>query len=351
MRSKIGPGSAVLAVLLVAAQVQAASPPRAPAAAADLTPTTGAPASPPATAQPTPAGGASGAPAAGAATGTPAQMEEARQRYRRALELYDEGSTESLESALLELERAYALAPSYRLLYNVGLVSMQLRQYARAYDAFAAYLQGGGAEIPPSRTEEVNGHLTRLGVRTGTLTITVDVPGAEVAVDDAVIGTSPLAKPVRVNAGRRRVSVTSAGRVAQRVVEIAGGDKSSVAFTLTGPAASAGGRDSTPKKAIPWVWWGATVVAGIGAGVAGAIALNASSQQSSQLNEVNPPSLESTHKTLVASSVGADAYGVVAIGLGATALYLTLSAPAKPDAPRVGLHVGPGSVSFELRAF
>ena len=50
--------------------------------------------------------------------------------------------------ALAEFRRAHAIAPSYRLLYNIGQVCYLLRDYPCALDSFSRYLSQGGAEIP-----------------------------------------------------------------------------------------------------------------------------------------------------------------------------------------------------------
>src|SRR6185295_9933737 len=50
-------------------------------------------------------------------------MAEAKERYVRALELVAEGA---YDAALLEFKRAYALAPTYKLYYNMAVVSQRL---------------------------------------------------------------------------------------------------------------------------------------------------------------------------------------------------------------------------------
>lgn len=309
----------------------------------------------PQNATPSPSGQSTGN---AAPTPTPAQMEEARQRYRRALELYDEGTKESSEAALLELERAYALAPSFRLLYNVGLVSTQLRQYARAYDAFERYLKEGGSDVPSGRREEVRADMARLALRTGLLRIKVDVAGAEVAVDDAVVGTTPIETPVRVNAGRRRVSITASGRPPQqRIVEVAGGDSLALSFELES-AAVVGQQPytaavETPKRSVPWLLWGATGVATVGAIVGGVLALKSGSDfEAAQRQEgIDARTLSSKHSTLTTTSIVTDVLAVTALGLAAVSLYVTLKAPSKPSQPSVGALVSPNGAMLQVRAF
>jgi Tfp pilus assembly protein PilF len=69
-------------------------------------------------------------PAAGAqpAHGDESKRDEARQRYQRGLQLFNEGN---YEAARVEFERAYQLSPSYKILYNIGLCYEQLGDYVR----------------------------------------------------------------------------------------------------------------------------------------------------------------------------------------------------------------------------
>ena len=83
---------------------------------------------------------------------TPAQRDEARARHMRGVELYNEGE---YKLALIEFERAYAIAPSYKMLYNIGQVRAQLGHYAKATLAFERFLAEGGSRIAPDRVAEV----------------------------------------------------------------------------------------------------------------------------------------------------------------------------------------------------
>ena len=58
-----------------------------------------------------------------------AQIDEARQRRDRGLKLYEDGAW---DAALSEFQRAYDLAPTYKLLYNLALAHRQLNDYAAA---------------------------------------------------------------------------------------------------------------------------------------------------------------------------------------------------------------------------
>jgi len=64
---------------------------------------------------------------------TAGNVEEATQRFKRGLELYEE---QDFPNALIEFRRAYELQPSYKILYNLGQVCFQLTEYACALRNF-----------------------------------------------------------------------------------------------------------------------------------------------------------------------------------------------------------------------
>ena len=195
-----------------AAQAQAA--PSAPAPAA------------PASATPAPNGAAPEAPA----SPSPAAMEEAKQRFDRGLDLYTEGE---YPLALIEFRRAYELGPNYRVLYNIGQVSIQLGQYANARRALEEYVQKGGDAIPADRRAAVSKDLSMLEQRTAFVEITVNVPGSDVLVDDVAVGKAPLSAALLVDAGIHRVIVRHPGYLQRNdQVTLAGGDRQSLAVTL-----------------------------------------------------------------------------------------------------------------------
>jgi hypothetical protein len=159
-----------------------------------------------------------------------APVEEARQHYRRGVELFGESN---FSAALVEFRRAYELVPNYRVLYNIGQVSIQLGQYANARRALEEYLQKGGDAIPADRRAAVSKDLSMLEQRTAFVEITVNIPGSDVLVDDVAVGKAPLGAALLVDAGIHRVLVRHAGYLQRNdQVTLAGGDRQSLAVTL-----------------------------------------------------------------------------------------------------------------------
>jgi hypothetical protein len=306
-------------------------------------------------AQPTPAPSAAPAPSASAA---PARAsEEAQQRYRRALELFNEGA---YDAALLEFRRAYELAPSWRILYNIGQVNVQLNDYAGALNSFERYLGDGGKEVPPERLTEVQEQIGRLKGRVATLQIESDVPGTEITIDDLPVGKAPLAQPVRVNAGRRRISANATGRLPQsRVVEVAGGDTLRVPFEMVSTEApvsttSALATGSAPPPPPPgpsifWPGWIATGALGAGAAVVGVLSLGATSDYNDKRDQfgVTRGQLDDARSKSRTFSITTDVLLGAALITGGVSLYLSLRTPSaqqgKAPASSLGIGLGPGS--------
>src|SRR5215467_4367472 len=103
-------------------------------------------------------------------------VEEARVHYHRGLELFDDGD---FKLALVELERAYVLAPTYKLLFDIGQVHYQLNDYAKARGALERYLAEGKEDVPADRREQVEHDLATLRSRTARVTLRANVSGAE----------------------------------------------------------------------------------------------------------------------------------------------------------------------------
>jgi hypothetical protein len=299
---------------------------------------------------------------------SPEAVEEAAQRFQRGLELYKEGD---FKAAQVEFKRAHEISPNYRVLYNLGQVSYQLRDYVAALRSFEAYLEQGGREVPAARRTQVTTEIARLRTRVGRLAIEVDVPGVEVSVDDAFVGRAPLAEPVLVSAGQHRVAALKPGAPAPvvKTVEVGGGDKVEVTFELKSaptPAPEAVAKKAPdvrpppppppppPENRVPmYVTWGATGVLAGGAIVTGLLARGQEAELEDRRTTVpvSRGELEDVRGRMKALALTADALGVAALVVGGVATYLTVRPLLRPKggaaaesralAPwRVG--VGPG---------
>jgi tetratricopeptide (TPR) repeat protein len=281
-------------------------------------------------------------PAANDPTAAPAPLEEARVRYQRAIELFDAGD---FKLALVEFERVATLAPSPKLLYNIGLVHFQLGNYAKARTAYERYL----VEVPdisPERRAQVEKDVASLRGRTAYVTVNTNVPGAEVSFDDGVLGTSPLAPKQLVNAGMHRITAEKSGFVtAAKSITLAGGDSSTLDLVLV----PIGERPPPPPPPVSsptnvpalvgWITSGTLAVGAITTGIASLAASSKYDDMRASKFEGSPQDardrLTSQRNLVQGLALTTDILGIAAIVAGGVSLYLTLkgSQPEATHAP------------------
>lgn len=272
----------------------------------------------------------------GAAHGAPSGNEgEARARYSRGVELYNEGA---YAASLIELERAHVLSPHYTILHSIGLVKIQLADFVGALNAFEEYLTASGDEISVARKTEVREKVQQLRERIATLDISVTVDGAEVLVDGNVIGIAPLPKPVLVNPGRHEITARRPGETGEtKTVSAAGTDKLKLVFELNEPEERTRTIVTVAPSRPKWVTWTwiATGVLAAGAVTTGIIA----SSEASSLddNRRNRPTsandLDSQSSNVKTFALVTDILGASAIVLGAVSLYYTLKGGGSSTEP------------------
>lgn len=288
-----------------------------------------------------------------------AKLDEAKQHLDAAAQFYDENN---FRGALAELQRAYELAPSFKILFNIGQVDMELQDYAGALRAYSRYLSEGGPDVPAERGKQVRADLERLRGRVGKIEVQT-AAGAEVLIDDVPVGFAPLPEPVAVNAGRHKVTVHIAGKdPVSRIYDVAG--RQEIAAAIANDAVAPGAPvapaaptavDAPAPRRIPlsvYVSWGVTGALGLTTGV---LALAARSANNDLANLRGSFGVTPAQLVAQRDSVRHDAL-LTDLALGATlasagvATYLTLTrvehgAPPEP-ARTVQVHVGLGGISL-----
>jgi hypothetical protein len=295
--------------------------------------------------------------------------------FRRGVSLYKDGD---YGGALVEFRRAYDSSPNFRVLYDIGQSLYQLQRYAEALTAFESYLSQGGSQIAAARRTSVEADLKTLHARVGHVAITVDEPGVEVLVDDHSVGTSPLASPVLVSVGHRKIVASKSGRPpVEKFVDIAAGDMVKVTLEVAEPPPPPPVVTMVPAPSPPpvvvrpagtepdadqakaggsrgylWIPWTATAVFAVGTAVTGALALGAQSSFNSRLGTFpgNAGAITDDRNRANGFALASDVLlAATAVSLGVS-LYLTL-APSHPSssaqlAPRQRLVLGPTGLSF-----
>lgn len=294
-----------------------------------------------------------------AAQPSPQALKEAAERYERGLSLYSGGE---YLLALVEFERAYQLAPNYRVLYNIGQVRIQLARYSKAREALEEYLKQGGAEINAERRKAVEADLQMLAERTAKLSIVSNEPGADIALDGIGIGTTPLAEPVVVDAGEHSVEVRKNGFYGKSArVTLAGRDDLEVRLDITKIPESKAvvverptgtGR---PDRSLVWVGWAATGALAVGAGVVGYLGVTKANDLESMRTDygVTRQQLDDTKNSARTLFMISDIAGAAAVLTAGASLYFTLATsgsstekapPQQPPKPKVGVGVTPFGV-------
>lgn len=194
------------------------------------------------------------------------QKKEASAHFQRGADLFEEGL---YRAALVELQRAYELAPNYRVLYNIAQTHVALGEFVAAIRAFESMLAQGGVDIDKKRQAEIRNQITELTKRTGAVSVKVEGGAASVQIDGIVVGNAPI-ENLPVDVGRRVISASGAnGASANAEVDIAGGDLKELTLTLSVPVSDSAvaALPTEPEKPRLTVGqkWGVGLMAGGGA--------------------------------------------------------------------------------------
>lgn len=272
------------------------------------------------------------------ATSDPAQ--QAFARFKQGQELYAE---RNFAAALIEFRKAYELAPNYRVRYNIGQVCYQMQDYVCALDTFQKYLSDGGSDIAEARRQSVVQEIAELRQRVGYLDIRIDAAGAEVSIDDALVGTTPLAERLPVNAGRRKIAIEKRGHLPfTRTLDVAGEDTARLDVVLQ-PAGVAPLAPEPPRSGVvvasprtttlSWVGYSVGGALTVGGAVSGIVALGAANDVRATLYASDADaSLDRTRaQTFAALSDGLLIAGIVTL---VTTTIFTFVVPRDASAAR-----------------
>jgi hypothetical protein len=286
----------------------------------------------------------------------PKEVEQARRHFGQGLKLYKDGD---FDAALVQFERAYAVKPNFKVLYNIAQCYFELHQYVEARDALSRYLKDGSGSIEAERQTSVQNDLNELQRRIAHLTLNVNVPGATVFVDGKKAGTTPLAAAIDVNEGQRTISVETTDRGSkQRIVRLAGGEEQTISLDFAAPnAAPATAATNKNEGRAPgstahglgagfWFTGGLAVALGAGAGVTGYLALKAQDDHDKDLGRFGATATELNDsrdraKTFALTTDILAGGAVVFAGI-ATVLLVTHDSGDR----QVGLAIGPSNVAL-----
>jgi hypothetical protein len=204
--------------------------------------------------------------------------DDARQRFGRAVKLFEQGDYKAAAEAFRE---AYNLRASWKMLYNIGQSEAAAGRYGLALEAFESYLVQGKDEVPTDRRDDVLKEIERMRLLVGV--VDVQAPdGTELLIDGTTRGTTPFSGLKRVEAGPREVVLRYGGKVIfEDTVNFAGGMTTPLRVQ---PAADAGpaepGQPTDPGIGDPSADGSGPplmLISGIAAGVVGLVGLGVGS--------------------------------------------------------------------------
>lgn len=294
--------------------------------------------------------------------------EEAREHFSRGVEFFKD---QSYDAALAEFQRAYSLAPNYRLLYNLAQVQLERHDYAAALKYLQDYLAAGGNEVDAERRAQVSQDISRLKNKVARLLVRSDVEGADVAIGGAVVAKTPMTSSVTVNPGVVQVRVSREGYATEtRTLTVVSADDQVVTVSLSRDAKAtasdapvrsaqpdAAPSDAAPSPAEPrrsytaaWIGLGATVALGAGTTVFALRARSADSKLDDRLNTFpsDASRIDDARSELKTSALLTDILAAsTAVAAGLT-LYFVLSpsteTPSSKTQAGVGLAPAPGGL-------
>ncbi|HEY4013893.1 MAG TPA: hypothetical protein VGM06_11190 [Polyangiaceae bacterium] len=111
--------------------------------------------------------------------------EDARVHFSVGVALLQDPKAPRYEEAYREFKAAYAAAPSYKILGNLGLCAMKIERDGEAIQAYELYLKESGFELPPEERAQIERDLLTLKAGSAQVTLSSDPPGA-VIVDTRI---------------------------------------------------------------------------------------------------------------------------------------------------------------------
>lgn len=161
----------------------------------------------------------------------------------RAQRLVDHGATlyrrGDLEGALKKLEQAYAAYPSAKLWLNIGKLDWDLGRTVEAMHAFERFL-ATDTHSSPATFKAARAAIESLRSHLGRLRVDCDLDGAEISIDGARVGSTPLSGMTWVAPGPHVLTANSSTLAAARStrIDIKEGETQTIVLQLEPPASA-----------------------------------------------------------------------------------------------------------------
>jgi len=135
--------------------------------------------------------------------------------------------------ALIKFQSAYEASKDPRILWNVAFCQKNLRHYAKVVTTLKRYIAEGGALLSAGDKNDAQELIATIEPFTTRATIHVSQDGAQVFVDDELVGTSPLANALVLDIGERHLRIIKDGsRTYEKALIVGGGAELTVDVAL-----------------------------------------------------------------------------------------------------------------------
>jgi hypothetical protein len=295
------------------------------------------------------------APAATSAAAT----ERARKLFVEAARLYDEGK---YPQAYVAFAAAWAIKKHPSIAGNLADCEVKVGKYRDAAEHLRYIVKDTSGEAKPEDKRRARERLDEVTKRIGVLTVSVAPTGAELVLDAAPLGASPLPDTVFADPGQHTLEAHADGYVPSRVTfDVAAGAALPVRLALV-PKGDTVPPTPPPRTPIPRamiVTGGILAAGGLAAGIGLTVAANAKGADALSLHNMLGPSasacfggsVSSACQALENTAASRDTFSKAAVGAfvagGALALAtagLGVWTATRPhdDARKVTVRVLPG---------
>lgn len=317
-----------------------------------------------------------------------------RLHFKKGVELYRLGAS---DAALAEFDRAYQVAPHFRILYNLAQVQAQRQRYVEALTYFQRYLHEATSPISAKRRASVRAAQLELKALVSELRFVppqrvrrthsdekaqrATIREAKLYVDGVLRGTISLSKSLLLNAGVHQVRLEVKGyRSHVRTITLVGGENTAMRLLLQPiePRAVAQLKPAKSVVLLPWsanglesktggdrvnanneagrdttaVWLLGTTGLLVGATAALGLATHRTQQDLNRelaLYPANRAHIEDKRNNLRLFAQATDMVGVFAVVSAGLATYLFVSSETTPPAkPSIALQAQPTSTGLSL---
>ncbi|MGK3996873.1 PEGA domain-containing protein [Sorangium sp. So ce1024] len=182
------------------------------------------------------------------ATETEALTDKARQLYDEGLAALNRSRWAEAHASFLA---AWRIKQHYQIASNLGVAELRLGKHRDAAEHLSWYLREAPAERTAQR-QRAEALLKEALAKIAAITIATEPEGAEVKVDGAVVGRTPLALPVFLEPGRHVIQAELDGYKPQReLIDPAAGDAVGITLRLARSDAQARAAVDAPATAGP----------------------------------------------------------------------------------------------------